>query len=380
MIAIALWSIILEPGKKYNIVVQRDFRISLAALGESIVDEGRSCVKVSHAVGPDSDDEEDDEEEESTEERQDTIIASLIPGKIEAQQLDLVFVEQEDVILEVTGKNAVYLTGNYIEQGPSIPYDSDDEDSDEEGYGLDEVSSDVEVSMGDIDQLELGSEDDESRFEELDDAKPEPANGKKRKTTDAMDEDEAPAIHLSKSQKKKLKAAGGLAIPAGEGKKEKKAEVKKDGAKKEAKKDEPKKAEVTKKDGKKDGKEAHKEKKEGKDKKSGKKYTTPSGLVIEDHFVGDGPAARIGQRLKMRYILKLDNGKVIDKNTAGTPFAFRLGKGEVIKGWDEGLVGMTVGSERKLTVPSALGYGRQKIPDIPPNSTLHFEVKLLGVN
>jgi FK506-binding nuclear protein len=80
-----------------------------------------------------------------------------------------------------------------------------------------------------------------------------------------------------------------------------------------------------------------------------------------------------------RYIGKLDNGKQFDANTGGSPFSFALGRGEVIKGWDEGLVGMAVGGERKLTIPANLAYGNQKIPGIPKGSTLNFEVKLLAI-
>lgn len=108
--------------------------------------------------------------------------------------------------------------------------------------------------------------------------------------------------------------------------------------------------------------------------------TLPSGLVIEDVKVGDGPAAKPGKRLGMRYIGKLTNGKQFDANTGGKPFSFVLGRGEVIAGWDQGLAGMAVGGERRLTIPAKLAYGNQKIPGIPANSTLKFDVKLVSIN
>jgi FK506-binding nuclear protein len=77
----------------------------------------------------------------------------------------------------------------------------------------------------------------------------------------------------------------------------------------------------------------------------------------------------------MRYIGKLKNGKVFDSNTKGKPFSFRLGKGEVIKGWDIGLVGMQVGGERRITIPSNLAYGSKGVAGIPPNSELIFDGK-----
>lgn len=75
----------------------------------------------------------------------------------------------------------------------------------------------------------------------------------------------------------------------------------------------------------------------------------------------------------MRYIGKLKNGKQFDANTKGKPFSFRLGKGEVIKGWDLGLVGMKVGGERRLEIPANMAYGNKSLPGIPGNSTLIFD-------
>ena len=66
-------------------------------------------------------------------------------------------------------------------------------------------------------------------------------------------------------------------------------------------------------------------------------------------------------------------------NKKGAPFTFKVGKGEVIKGWDIGVAGMTVGGERRLTIPAKLAYGSSKTPGIPPNSTLVFDVKLLAI-
>jgi FK506-binding nuclear protein len=66
-------------------------------------------------------------------------------------------------------------------------------------------------------------------------------------------------------------------------------------------------------------------------------------------------------------------------NKKGTPFSFKIGKGEVIKGWDIGIAGMAVGGERRLTIPAHLAYGSRAMPEIPANSTLVFDVKLLEI-
>ena len=99
------------------------------------------------------------------------------------------------------------------------------------------------------------------------------------------------------------------------------------------------------------------------------------GVTIEDKKIGTGPAAKGGNRLGMRYIGKLSSGKRFDANVKGKAFTFRLGKGEVIKGWDVGLVGMQAGGERRIVVPPGLAYGSKALPGIPPNSTLTFDGK-----
>ena len=109
--------------------------------------------------------------------------------------------------------------------------------------------------------------------------------------------------------------------------------------------------------------------------------TTPSGLTIEELVVGSGADARSGQKVSVHYTGWLTNGTKFDSSKdRGDPFVFPLGKGQVIKGWDEGVQGMKVGGKRKLTIPSALGYGaRGAAGVIPPNATLVFEVELLSV-
>ena len=108
---------------------------------------------------------------------------------------------------------------------------------------------------------------------------------------------------------------------------------------------------------------------------------TPSGLVIEDLVVGSGDAASAGQRVSVHYTGWLADGKKFDSSKdRGEPFMFSLGRGEVIRGWDEGVTGMKVGGTRKLTIPPDLGYGARGAGGvIPPNATLLFEVELLGV-
>lgn len=105
-------------------------------------------------------------------------------------------------------------------------------------------------------------------------------------------------------------------------------------------------------------------------------------LVSEDLVVGTGDTAESGDNLSMKYTGTLVDGTEFDSTAkhGDQPFKFQLGAGRVIKGWDQGIVGMKVGGKRKLTIPPDLGYGARGAGDkIPPNSTLVFTVELVGV-
>ncbi|KAF8893978.1 hypothetical protein BD779DRAFT_1504605 [Infundibulicybe gibba] len=338
-VAIGLWSQKLTPGKAEVIVPQADLRITNVALGEEVADaSGRTTVKFSYSSIPShvdsDDDEEGDDEDEVAPAASTTILCSLTAGMIEHALTDITLEQDEEYTFELVGKNPIYLTGNYVDQTPfNDPPFADDSDDDSEGYDLRDVSSDVEVEGMDLDT-------DASRFEEVEEA--------------------APSLKRRKEAKQKLKAEGGKAVPVVSEEKTEAKKEKKD--KKKAENIEEKKA---------DNIEEKKVKPIEKE--------LAGGVKILDTKVGTGPMAKKGNTILMRYIGKLTDGSIFDSNTKGKPFTFRLGAGEVIKGWDEGVAGMQVGGERKLTVPPKMGYGKKPSGPIPPNSTLIFEVKLMQI-
>lgn len=111
----------------------------------------------------------------------------------------------------------------------------------------------------------------------------------------------------------------------------------------------------------------------------GELIKTVSGLQYEDVEIGTGAEAKDGMQISAHYTGTLTDGSVFDSSrTRNQPFGFKLGAGQVIKGWDEGIVGMKIGGKRRLIVPGELAYGARGYPPvIPPNATLNFDIELV---
>lgn len=107
----------------------------------------------------------------------------------------------------------------------------------------------------------------------------------------------------------------------------------------------------------------------------------PNGIRLQDLVIGQGAEALTGKQIAVHYTGTYPDGREFDTSRrGGQPYAFILGAGKIIQGWDEGLVGMRVGGRRLLTVPAALAYGDRGHPaGIPPNATLLFDVELMEV-
>ncbi|MBC7962409.1 MAG: FKBP-type peptidyl-prolyl cis-trans isomerase [Steroidobacteraceae bacterium] len=112
-----------------------------------------------------------------------------------------------------------------------------------------------------------------------------------------------------------------------------------------------------------------------------KTVTTASGLKYTDVVVGKGASPVSGKQVKVHYTGTLESGKQFDSSVGKQPFSFVIGIGQVIQGWDEGVMTMKVGGKRKLIIPAKLGYGASGAGGvIPPNATLLFDVELLDVS
>jgi len=103
-------------------------------------------------------------------------------------------------------------------------------------------------------------------------------------------------------------------------------------------------------------------------------------LVVDDLVVGTGATAAAGDTVTVHYVGTFTNGTAFDSSySRNQPFVFRVGAGQVIAGWDQGVPGMKVGGKRRLTIPPSLAYGSTGAGPIPPNSTLVFEIDLLSI-
>ncbi|EPX70797.1 FKBP-type peptidyl-prolyl cis-trans isomerase [Schizosaccharomyces octosporus yFS286] len=286
--------------------------------------------------------EDEGEGEEKEDEEEQFVLCTLKKGVVYQQPIDLVFSPGEEVYFEKTGGATVYLSGSCTVT--NVPEDSEDSDMDDYESGDDEdfIFNDDGLSEDedfDIDASEDEDEEGGARIEELrsDDEEPEEKQETKSETPQKQDNQNEKKQEKTDSKKRPSEQAP-----------------------------EPE--------------EKEKKQKSEKPAKTYAKKTLEGNVVIQDKVIGNGPAAKKGKRVSMRYIGRLKNGKVFDKNISGKPFAFNLGLEEVIRGWDLGIAGMQVGGERTLNIPSLMAYGAKRLPGIPANSDLIFDVKLLAVN
>jgi len=307
--------------------------------------------------------------------------------------LDLTIRLDEECYFRNSGHTTIYLTGNFVISPPEEDDEEEDYDSDEEDDGLiqlanggleDELEysgeSEDDVLDGLVDPRVMEIDMDEEEAPELIKAAVKPTKKRAAETLDESPESilKAHVNGLTKEEKrqaKKQKKNDGQAVAAGATEEPKKGKKEAAASKKD---DTP----IT------NGKKvqfAEKLEQGPTPSKNGPptKSTGPrkvNGVTVDDKKVGTGPTIKKGDRVGMRYIGKLKDGKQFDSNKKGKPFSFKVGVGEVIQGWDIGVQGMAVGGERRITIPSGLAYGSKKLPGIPPNSELTFDLKVISIN
>lgn len=217
--------------------------------------------------------------------------------------------------------------------------DDEDEDAEEEDSSLDDEEANNEVI-----EAEEGSDDDDEDDEDGEDG----------------DEEEEEDDEQEKQSKKKPKMNG---LPEKQKKQKKNQEI-----------EESNKAQKQ--------KEKNKQQQQQQQQQKGQKKTLQGGVVVEDLKEGQGAPAKSGRFVSVYYEGRLKNtNKLFDSATKGNGFRFRLGAGEVIKGWDIGVAGMKVGGKRRIICPPQMAYGQKGSPPaIPPNSTLVFEVEMKKIS
>ncbi|KAI0460206.1 hypothetical protein F5B21DRAFT_453701 [Xylaria acuta] len=324
-----------------------------------------------------SSDDDDDESISSEDlEIEELVICTLDTERNYQQPLDITIGPEEQVFFIVKGTHAIHLTGNYIVDTDDVSGSGDDDDDDydlPEGIdGMDDYDSDSEVDeLDDIQDprvTEIDSDEEEEAPKLVESRKGKnkrPAEEEAESLDDMIAKaDSAEQSKLSKKQQKKLKNNKGEPVT----KEEAKAEATKESP---AKSD--KKVQFAK------NLEQGPTGPAAAEKGATLGVKVVGGVTLDDRKIGSGRIVKKGNRVEVRYIGKLTDGKVFDSNKKGKPFSFKVGAGEVIKGWDVGIQGMSVGGERRLTVPAHLAYGSKVQPGIPANSQLVFDIKLLGI-
>lgn len=314
----------------------------------------------------DEDDEEDDDEDEDDEDDDvsEYIVCTLSPKHQYQQTLDLTITPDEEVYFVVTGSYPIHLTGNYIEHPADQDdedYDDDDEDYDDE-YDLspDEDEIIYGAPLDDDDEEEESDEEETPKIEEIiEEKEKETETAKESKKRVAEEPTSKKSKKAKKDEKKSVQFSKELEQgPTGS------TLVENNNKKSNASTKDKKDTSVN---------------DDGDKKKKFPTKTLLGGVITEDRKIGSGATAKSGNKVGIRYIGKLKNGKVFDKNTSGKPFSFKLGKGECIKGFDLGVTGMAVGGERRVIIPPKMGYGSQALPGIPANSELTFDIKLVSL-
>ncbi|XP_011302490.1 46 kDa FK506-binding nuclear protein [Fopius arisanus] len=370
------WGLIIEPNKRYTQTVDKPFHVSMATLDVSTADDEIVQVMLCY-------------------ENRNYLLCNLKKGHVWQVPLDLNFQEGTKIAFTSNGRGHVHLTGYLVPDDEMDDLDElEDEDEEEEEEeevpqlvgkrkaknspterkaakrlkeSVKEVAEEEDDSSDDDGLLDGLMPDDDSEDDEDDELEEEEEDDDDNQIAEDEEDEEDEDEEEEEEEEKEVKP-------------QKKGKQNKSQQKKEEKQIQQKQALVNGKD-----KKAEKSDKKSKDIQNDsqmqKKRIISGGIQVEELKVGQGAPAKPGKFLSVYYVGKLANGKKFDSTTQGDGFKFRLGKGEVIKGWDVGVQGMKVGGKRRLTIPPQMAYGAKGSPPvIPGNSTLVFEIELKRVH
>lgn len=362
------WGLNLKPNRKYTQKTSKPFHISLASLDtDSVSDEGANQIFINH-------------------DNQKFLICTLRKGNCEQVMLDLNFGEGDEICFQSIGSGNVSLTGYLIDKFNFMDDEDESDLEDEEEEAVEDLRQALNKKANSkkgnakkqaVEEEDDDDEEDDSDFngegldevEEDDDEEDEEGDDDDDEDDDDDDDDEEVEEEEDESEDEEVQQ------PKAKQPKLDKPQKQQNGVAKESQAAADKK-------GKKDKKANKAEQQKQPQQKAGGERVITGGVKIEDIRVGNGPEAKSGKRAQVFYEGRLkSNNKVFDSLKTGAGFKFGLGRGEVIKGWDVGVVGMKVGGKRRITCPPHMAYGaRGSPPTIPPNSTLVFEVELKGVH
>ncbi|KDD74096.1 FKBP-type peptidyl-prolyl cis-trans isomerase [Helicosporidium sp. ATCC 50920] len=364
----SFWGVVVHPGKSLPVAPLApgcQIHISQACI-ESQSDAQRAYLKIAAGSSPEP-----------------LLLASLTKAR-EGQSLDIVV--DEPVELLAAGSAPVHVTGYHI-----LPEEADEGDSEDEEFAAleraaldsdedDELDGEFDSEMDDESDSEMGDEFDSEEEEEprrsgviIEEIEDDVVTGAGGMVAAAARKTRVVAALPAPEPKKRAAEAKPEAKPA----KQAKAEPAKKAPEPAKKAPEPaKKAPEP-------AKKAPEPAKAATTPAKPKKQVFPNGFVIETLKAGaaSGSTATAGKSVSVKYVGRLKaTGKIFDQTRGSKTFTFRLGAGEVIKGWDRGVEGMKVGEKRKLEIPPPMGYGSGGVKGtIPPNATLVFDVELVKV-
>lgn len=401
------WGVTLESGKRYSQIVDTSYHLSMAALEPRQGGSSHKRVAVMLEHG-----------------KAEFLLCTLDHDKAFQVPLDLHFVEGEEVSFFLNGEGTVHLTGYLTdvdglqdndsseEESASSANEEEDEDEDISTTRLMQVEEDDSedsdfvpkevatvktsqkknkvaktskkaVGLTDLTLANLGSDDDSSD----EDFNEQILNGSAEEESDSDEasedqdsdqdeEDEEPEPVKSATHKRKRKE-NKLPESAKPGKSSlSKASAAHDMSGTSLDSSAKKKRKRVRKESNLDNSlEATDRSQQGQ-----RLHPGESGIGCQDLRVGSGPIAKKGKTMHVYYTGRLANNKEFDSCRSGKAFSFKLGAGEVIKGWDVGIQGMKVGGKRRLVVPPKDGYGNVRVGNIPPNSTLYFDVELKAIS